>query len=386
MKKIGLCVCYDTYNFGSQLQVLATIKKIEELGYKSEIIIYKKRLSLKFLLQTLPRFFNSYFVKGKLNSLLKKKKLSKYPNIKREITIRNNRFEKFIKENFTNLSSPYLGWEELVDKANNNYDIFLCGSDQLWLPSNLGSHFYTLEFAAKDKVKISYATSFGVSNIPWYQNINTKNYLNKFTFLSTREKAGAEIIKKLSNKIAKVVCDPTLLLNKDEWEEIIPNKKVIAEKYIFCYFLGTNMKHREIAKELSQKTKLKIVTIPFLDDFHKEDVNFGDEKLFDIDSKDFVNLIRNAEYILTDSFHGSIFSIINHKKFMIFNRFLDQSKNSRNSRIDNLCNLLELSSRRYKKDIYESIEEKIDYEKVDKLLNILRTDSFLWLENALKMK
>lgn len=384
MKKIGLCVCYDTYNFGSQLQVLATIKKIEELGYNTEIIVYKKQISIKFLIQTLPRLFNPYFLKGKLNGLLKKIKLLRHSNIKKQIMIRNKKFSEFAKNNFINMSIPYVGWKELVVKANKNYDIFLCGSDQLWLPSNLGSHFYTLEFVNKCKKKISYATSFGVSNIPWYQKKNTKQYLEAINFVSIREEAGKKIIEQISNKIAKVVCDPTLLFSKEEWQKVIEEEKLMNEKYIFCYFLGNNNEHRKVAEELSDKTNLKIITIPYLDDFNEAEIEFGDEKLFNVNAKDFINLIRNAEYVLTDSFHGSIFSIINHKKFVVFDRFSNKSKNSRNSRIDNLCNLFELNSRRYKENIYTTIEAEIDYTKVDKLVQNFREESIKWLIEALR--
>lgn len=384
MKKIGLAVCYDTKNFGSQLQVLATNYKIEKLGYNSEIIRYKKAITPIFIIQTIPRFFNPYFLRSKMGNSNKNKFLKKHPDVRKNISIRNRRFIEFVNNNFNNLSEIFHGWEKLVKEANKKYDAFLCGSDQLWLPSNLGSHFYTLEFCDKHKLKIAYATSFGVSSIPWFQKNRTKKYLNSINFLSSREEKGKEIIKKLTGRDSTLVCDPTLLLSKDEWDKKIPQKKIIDNDYILCYFLGTNEEHRKIAEELSKKTKLKIVSIPFLDNYVEYDLNFGDYKMFDIDSYDFVNLIRNAKYVLTDSFHGSVFSILNHKKFIVLNRFSNTSKNSRNSRIDNLCKILSLEDRRYKDDIYNSMEKGIDYVKVDKLLQKLRTESELYLSNSLE--
>ena len=115
------------------------------------------------------------------------------------------------------------------------------------------------------------------------------------------------------------------------------------------------------------------------------DENFGDYKLYDVDPTKFVNLIRNAEYICTDSFHGTVFSILNHKKFMTFNRFDESSKNSRNSRIDSLCNQLNIEDRRYKQDILK-IEKEIDYQSIDKKIEKLREDSYIFLKNALKNK
>ena len=297
MKKIGLAVCYDTKNYGSQLQVLATLKKIEELGFETEIIRYKKKISPTFIVQTLPRLFNIPFIQAKINSKKKRNRIDKHDQLRDDVKKRNDRFNKFVTDYFTNLSEQYNGWESLVRKSNQNYDTFLCGSDQLWLPHNLGSHFYTLEFANDDKKKVAYATSFGVSEIPNNLKKGYKKFLNRFQFLSTREIAGQEIIKELTGKNAKVVCDPTLLFNSEQWMKILPEEKVISEKYIFCYFLGDNNEHRNQAEILSQKTGYKIVTIPFLDNFVERDLTFGDYKMFDIDTKDFVNLIRNAEYV-----------------------------------------------------------------------------------------
>lgn len=382
MKKVGLAVCYDTKNFGSQLQVLATLRKVEELGYETEIIRYKKKLTPTFVLQTIPRLFNISFIKAKLGSWKKKKEIQKHPEIAKNVSIRNQRFHKFVCEYFTNLSKPYAGWENLVKQTAKKYDAFLCGSDQLWLPNNLGSHFYTLEFAPGDKPKIAYATSFGVSEIPKYQTRNTAKYLSRFQALSTREIAGQKIIKALTGKTVPVVCDPTLLFNAEKWNEIIPACRVLDKPYVFCYFLGTNVEHRNAAKEFKKTTGLKLVTCPFLDHFVESDQNFGDIQLFDMDAADFVNLIRNAEYVLTDSFHGSVFSILNHKKFLTFNRFLE-GPNSRNSRIDSLCTLLGLSERRFSGNVMD-VQKEIEYSAVENNLRKLREASVSFLENSLR--
>lgn len=381
-KKIGLSVCYDTKNYGSQLQVLATVRKIEQLGFDTEIIRYKKKITPMFVKQTLPRFFNPYFIKNKMEINKRKNSLKKHPDIEKKVAIRDRRFVKFVEENYQNLSKPYYGWENLVSGVKDKYDGFLCGSDQLWLPSNLGSHFYTLEYAPDNKPKIAYATSFGVSEIPSFQKKRTANYLNRFSSLSTREVSGTKIIKSLTNKDVPVVLDPTLLFSEDEWLNIMPNKEVVSEKYIFCFLLGNNESHRLISEELKKATGLKIVTIPFLNNYVPIDETFGDVHLYDVDASDFVNLIRNAEYVITDSFHGSVFSILNHKKFIVLNRFAEGS-DSRNSRIDSLCSILNLEKRRFSKNIHDEMIQPIDYESVDKKLLELREKSIDYLKNAL---
>ncbi len=383
MKKIGLAVCYDTKNFGSQLQVLATIRKVEELGCDAEIIRYKKKVTPQFILQTIPRLIDPSFVKAKIASKKKKKIIKQHPDIYKNVVVRNKRFDGFVKKYFTKLSKPYAGWENLVKESAKNYDTYLCGSDQLWLPNNLGSHFYTLEFAPDNKAKIAYATSFGVSEIPSRYKDGFAKFLKRFQALSTREIAGQKIIKELAGTTAQVVCDPTLLFDSEGWSKMIPDRRVIDEPYAFCYFLGTNEEHRKAAEKLKNETGLKLVTCPFLDNFVESDQKFGDIQMFDMDAADFVNLIRHAECILTDSFHGSVFSILHHKKFLTFNRF-NTGANSRNSRIDSLCALLGLSERRYTGDVM-AVKQAVDYVAVEDKLQKLRNDSITYLEQALEI-
>ncbi len=382
-KKIGICACYDTRNYGSMLQALATQIKIEKLGYESEFIVYKKKKDLLFILKQIPRVLNKNLINDKILKLRKKMIMKKHPVVMEKENVREKYFSNFKQEYYHSFSDVNYGYNELKRNAS-QYKAVVVGSDQLWTPGGLGSNFYNLMFVPDDVKKISYATSFGVSDIPWYQIKRTKEYLKRINYLSVREVSGAKIIEKYAGKKAKVVCDPTLLLTCEEWKEMIPEKRLIEESYIFCYFLGENKKHRDIANELKEKTGLKIVTTPFLDSFVKEDLNFGDEMRFDVGPNDFVNLIRGAEYILTDSFHGSVFSILNKKQFIILNRYDDNSSNSRNSRIDSFCTLLGVEDRRYKKDIYESMIKPINYELVKVKEELFRQESVLYLEQALK--
>lgn len=382
MKKIGLCVCYDTKNYGSQLQVLATCKKIQTLGYDYEIIRYKKKMTPQFLIKSLPRLLNPYFVNNKLTKRKKDKEINSNDIVKKQVKIRDERFKRFVEIYFTKSSKLYYGYNELCNNVK-KYDGVLVGSDQLWLPSNLGSHFYTLEYVPKEMLKIAYATSFGVSQIPWYQVKRTKNYLNRIQYISSREIRGSELIYEIAGKKVDVVCDPTMLLTAEEWDMLIPERAVVKKSYILCYFLGDSVEHREVANNLKKDTGLEIVTLPFLDNFVEHDLSFGDQHLYDVDAADFVNLIRHADYILTDSFHGSIFSILNHKKFITLDRFKEGSKNSRNSRIDSLFSLLGLENRRYNGDIYTAIEKNIDYNDVDKKIEEFRSSSISYLDKAL---
>lgn len=381
MKKIGICACYDTRNFGSMLQALATQIAVENLGYESEYIIYKKKKTPAYLIKQAPRLLNRNLMSDRVRVYKRKKTVKKYPDIYSGTLLREKNFRRFQKEHYRHFSKPYYGYDALK-KGATNYSSVVVGSDQLWTPGGLATNFYNLMFVPDHVNKVSYATSFGVSQIPWYQRSRTRKYLKRIDSLSVREVRGREIIKEISGRDAKVVVDPTLLLTKEEWMETIPPKRIVEEPYIFCYFLGENPEHRKIAEELKEKTGLKIVCTPFLDSFVPCDKTFGDQQLFDIGPDDFVNLIRGAEFILTDSFHGSVFSIIHHKKFITLNRFAG-GQQSRNSRIDSLCQILGLEDRRYRSNILEEMEAAIDYDAVEEKKEAMRIDSLIFLKESI---
>ena len=384
MKKLGLCVRYDCDNYGSMLQIFATQKAIIDSGWTYEHIRYDKK-TLIFLLKNLTRIFNPYFMRGKILGFKKANCLKKYPEIQQNNAKRQAMIKIFRQKYITLYSPVYKGFNNLV-KGADNYDAIMVGSDQLWTPAGIKSKFYNLLFVPDYIPKIAFATSFGVSNIPKSQIKETAKYLRRIDSISVREKQGAKIVKMLTGRKATVALDPTLLYTGEEWKQFFPPKRELKEKYIFAFFLGANVEHRKAVNRLAKKTGLKIVTCPFMDEFVEIDMSFGDIRKFDVDPIKFLNLIRGAEYICTDSFHGSVFSILNHKKFLTFNRFSDNEKQSRNSRIDSLFSLLGLENRRFSKsvDIYSAINSEIDYISVDRKLEKLRKKTWSFLENALK--
>ena len=314
----------------------------------------------------------------------KNKKMDTYPEIKDSIKIRNSYFDNFRKSRFTKVSKPYNTFKELQNAAK-NYSAVLVGSDQLWVPKGYSTGFFNLLFVPENVPKLAYATSFGVSEIPKNKRKAAKYFLNRMDYISVRELRASEMIKELTGREVPTVVDPTILFTGEEWKEIITEKKVVEnEKYIFCYFLGNNPEQRLEVEKLKKATGYKIVFIPHLDEFIESDIKFGDKQLYNVGPEEFVNLIRNAEYVCTDSFHGSVFSILNHKKFVTFNRFKTTDRNSRNSRIDSLLQQTNLSERRYDGNLVEQIVKDIDYDKVESRLTKMREKSEDYLEMALK--
>lgn len=383
MKKAGLCVRYDCDNFGSMLQIFATQKAIKQAGWDYEIIRYDKRTPL-FYLTNVTRLFNPYFMKGKIETFEKNRKLKEYSEVQKGNSIRNGCIDQYRKKYIGPYSAVYKGYGNLVNGAE-NYDAVIVGSDQLWTPAGIKSKFYNLLFVPDQIKKVSFATSFGVGEVPPSQKKMTTQYLERINHISVRETRGAQMVKELIGRDVTVALDPTLLFTGDEWRSIFPEERVIDEPYILAYFLGSNERHRDAVEQLKKDIGLKVVTIPFMDVFVERDLTFGDERLFNVGPIEFLNLIRGAEYICTDSFHGSVFSILNHKQFITFNRTNNNDKQTRNSRIDSLFELLGLEQRRYQRGmkLKDAVDLPIDFDNVDRKLVELRNNTLAFLRTSL---
>ncbi len=364
---VGVCIKYFHENYGGMLQAYATISLLEEKGIEYELIRYQKERTPVEIIKSIPRLFNGVLINDKYETYIKKKGLTKHPDFAKNNSIRENAFKEFNEKHFTKLAPISVGYKELCKNAN-RYSAVITGSDQLWSPAGLPTNYYNLMFVPENILKISIASSFGVKEIPWYQKKRTKNFLNRIEYISMRENRGSEIVKELTGRIVPTILDPVFFLSKEEWLKRIPNKREIQEPYIFAYFLGTSKEHRLAVMKLSQLTSLKIVTIRHMDQYVEEDENFGNIAPYDVAPDRFLNLLRNAEYVCTDSFHGTAFSIINEKQFIVFNRYDENSSFSKNSRIDSLCTNFDLEKRRYKKgfNIKNFIKNNIDYVSVNK--------------------
>ena len=377
---VGLCIVFKNHNYGSILQSYGTLMKLDELGVPYEILNYQHPKSLSFYVNALSRLGSIDTIYSKIR--LAKKKLGRYlhPKYAKNESIRGARFEEFVRSNFKNITAPIRSFSDLQEYASRFTDV-LVGSDQLWLPSGLGTGFYNLMFVPEETNKIAYAASFGVASIPPYQKNQTREYLERIQHISLREEAGQKIVRELTGRNAPVILDPTMVVTKEQWDSRIENKAVVEGPYIFCYFLGNNPEHREEVNKLAREKKLKIVVLRHLDEYIPEDEGFGDIAPYDVGPGEFVNLIRHAEYVCTDSFHGSVFSVIYHKQFLSFRRYAG-GKNSRNSRIETLFSNTGIF-RLFEKDITEEIDRPVDWDHVDRKLEELRVKSNRFLHEAL---
>lgn len=380
---IGVCIKYFHENYGGMLQAYATVSMLEARGLDYELIQYEKKRTPIGMIKSLPRLLNGVLLNDKYEAFLKKKGMKQHPEFAKNDAIRMNAFRKFKEVHFTKLSPVFKGYDALSNGAR-RYSAVVTGSDQLWSPAGLPTNYYNLQFVPDDIRKISYASSFGVKNIPWYQKKRTAAFLNRIDFISMRENRGSEIVKELTGKDVPTILDPVFMFDKEGWEKLIPVKREITEPYIFAYFLGETAEHRRAVENAARKLGCKIVALRHLDQYVPNDENFGDIALYDVAPDRFLNLLRGASYVCTDSFHGSCFSIIHRIPFVTFNHYAEGSKHSKNSRIDTLCANLGLQDRRYneKTTLDKQLMTSIDWDVVkDKLIN-LKCDTNMYLDKA----
>ena len=386
-KKVALVTCYFQKNYGSQLQAYATQLFFDKINVPNETIridgLQKEIRHAKYK-YFLSRLWDINTIQDKFSTVKKIWALKcKGEEFKKKMSTRNKMFESFSQTMF-HLSPTYKSKKDLINNVY-SYKAFIVGSDQLWLPSNIEADYYTLNFVPHNIPKISLATSFGVSKLPIAQSKKAIVFLKKLDFCSVRETSGKEIIKKLVGRDVPVVCDPTILFTAQEWNQIISQNRIYNKPYIFCYFLGNNPKQRDLVKKFQKETGYPIIQLQHCDEYIKTDENFADFTPYNIGPLEFIQLIRDAEYVFTDSFHGSVFSLLFKKRFFTFKRYHNDSTTSTNGRIYSLLSSVNLEERLIKE--YENfdqvINKDINYDQVDTKLDELRKFTTNFIKEAL---
>lgn len=368
--KIGLITFHNALNYGAALQTYATQKFLTDMGQECIIIDYVNESREKAY--NMKAQIYKQIKQGNYKSALRMTAGSIFMNMRR----RN--FEKFHTKYYKTTKKKYRTLDE-IKSINNDFDYFLVGSDQIWNPKNNGSDMtYLLEFVYDDNKKISYASSFGASKIPDNLIDCYRDNLSKIKHLSTRELLGLEIIKKLTGRDANLVLDPVFLLSKKEWIDLA--KKEIPEKdpFIFVYTNRNkqfenmvNSSGLDISGHSIHKINRFLKPSDFLDPKIRVDYYITPEK--------FVSNILNADLVATASFHCVAFSILLHKKFIVFLTG-DEGKDAR---IINLLKITGLTDRIYKDTMNSAdINTEIDYSNVDEKLFDYIQDSKTFLREV----
>lgn len=376
MKKIALLTWYDNENYGTALQAYALEKSIGQFA-PCEIIQYRtkfpgyninhftdpvlrKNLIYKVYDRTVMKFYKKYYENEE-----SKRRLKMEEYFKRYLVFHPGKFDS-----------------ENLKILNNEFEIFVCGSDQIWNPISFDPMFF-LSFVDDKNKKIAYAPSFGVSSIreKGKKHIMSK-LLNRFDAISVREVMGKKIVKDIIGDKCEVCLDPTLLLEKDEWEKIANDSTAdLPEEYIFTYLLGRGKKNLKKAKRISKTLGKKLLVQPY----YLPDYVNGEKKMDPSGPEDFLKAIRDSSFVCTDSFHGAIFAIIFKKPFVLFSRFNSKNKSSQNSRVESLMELVGLKERLDFKELdSKSSLLKISFDMSDELLKKERKKSLEYLCNAIK--
>lgn len=348
MKKIGTITFHCAYNYGAMLQTYALQQRIKSKGYKTEIIDFvPDELNDAYKVQLLD------FSKG-INRFISS--LTTY-NIKKK---REEIFKKFLNEKIEISLKKFRTVDELR-KAELDYDLCITGSDQVWNPEIVHSSAYFLDFGNKKMGRMSYAASFGQENILEKYEEEIGALLKNFEIISVREKSGIDLVKRLSKKDAIQVLDPVFLLSKEEWkflENDVIEKLNLKNGYILLYSMEKNVKLLEYAEKLKKYMNKPIVIIHSSYGL-KVQIEILKSKNINIvvaGPQEFITLFSNANFIITNSFHGTSFSIIFDKPFLCI------PHSTRNTRMESILNLLKLE-KRFLKDTDNYLEGKELYIK-----------------------
>ncbi len=370
--KIGIVTFHRAINYGAVLQAYALEKFIKNgLCCKNvEIIDYQKQAQKE-----------AYKLFRPNNSLLSiVQNLYTLLNIN-SLNAKYRKYRSFVEKYIDLSSNSYDDTNtELLSKDSTRYSYLISGSDQIWnVRMSDFDESYFLAFN-NNAEKIAYAPSLGRLDFTPLEEEYFIRYLKTYNILSVREYQSSEYLKKFYSKEIPVLMDPVFLLSAKEWNEI-SIKPNVSEKYILFYSLGNVAGIRKFVKKLSRETGIKVVTILK----SLRDVFSGFEKRFDAGPQDFLGLISNAEYVVTDSFHAVSFSLIYHRKFWAFSSSESAGERGSWTRIPNLLNIAGLENRILNADNCDSVNiyESIDFKKVDSNLVPQIEKSKLFLRKSL---
>lgn len=358
--KIKTITCHEVYNVGASLQAYALSCYLRMLGHDVEIIDYKPDYLAKYKLLGVgnPKYDKIFLRELYQLAKLPGRLIYKYGRRKKE-------FDRFTKKYLLLTQRKYRTNEELKEYPP-EADIYLAGSDQIWNTAfNNGKDpaFY-LDFAPDTSIKASYAASFATEDILENWKPKVTKWLKHLDFISVREASGVEIIKRLGVSGVVQVLDPVFLIEKDEWKQL--EKKINKiEPYVLVYDFDNNKEINDFASDLAKKNGWKVYS------FLK---NKRCDRCFDKEGPGaFLWLIHHAEYVISNSFHATAFSIIYRKPFVVFNR-----KEAINTRMRDLVMSLKLDKCLIQNE-KQFNEKKIDYDVVYEKVNeeILKSKNYI---------
>lgn len=365
--KIKTITCHNVYNYGASLQEYALLKYLNNLGYESETINYNPEyFSNKFNMFSVsnPKYKRNIFLKSLYLTLKLPRRIL---NLRRK-----SNFDKFSDKYIKTSIKSYRNNDELKSDLP-IADAYICGSDQIWnsfFPNGKDAAFY-LDFVPLNKRKISYAASFAIEEIEEKLKPFVYEKVKKLDYISVRESSGVRILDELNISNVSHVCDPVFLLKKEEWD-LITSDLNYKKPYILVYDMDNNSHLKEFVISMSKKNNWDIITI-------SENINYAHKNYYYKGPDVFLSLIKNASFVVSNSFHAVAFSLIYEKSFVVFNRNIEI-----NTRMNDLLELLELKELMLAYDNRNmNISTKIDFNSVKLKLNDFIESSQKFIKNSI---
>ena len=373
MKKIGILTYFLGFNYGATLQAYALADFLNSSGFQSKVIHFIPKIHIRT---------SHLFVLPRSRKAIKENILSFLTLIYQ--LKRKRGFEDFIDQCIP-LSSEKNISENDIPSTCEQFDAVICGSDQIWNPRLKGAVEGFFLPHGKGFRRIAYAPSIGNGHFNEYPEINRiKQFIANFDYLSVRDKASQKELESCFSIKADTVVDPTLLANREAFFKIAAPGQT-KRQFIFLYSVKMSKKTIQAARDLSNRTGLPVLSLfsgrASLSWLRNKDLIPGGK----VGPQEFLAYIRDAEYVITDSFHGCVFSLIFQKKFFIIKNEDLQGNLLQDERINTLCDIFNIKNRFIKaNDIkYISLECNIDWNEIESLRQKYAEDSKKFLLNAL---
>ena len=363
--KIGILSFPNMTSYGCSLQMYALHCAVEKTGAEAEIINYRNEY-MKAL-----RHISAGRGKSSVKRLLRRT-ATKALHLRQILAFRS--FEQKMQMYPTRETSNK---RELAEIAK-RYDGVICGSDQVWNPLITDEDLsYFLDFCGPDTKRIGYAPSFGISEFAPDFGEKIRPELSKFASLSVREEVGARYVEALTGRPTETVLDPTFLMGKKEWVELEKPHPMAKGKYIFCFSVKKSAALVRFGRELAEKKNATLIVTEgnFLRKLRNQDKRV--KYALDLSPEEWLYLLHHADCVVTNSFHGTAFSIHYQKNF-----YLEYVASNANSRLEQLITLCGLEGRVIREDC-DSLDTHIDYADVETRLAPVRQASMDYLKEAI---
>ena len=381
--RIGIITLFDNGNMGAALQAYALNAVLRQMGCVCEDIRYERvcdgqsdaQANRKKRREMLRSFKGcAAFATKAVCRLALRNKMAK----------RRQRFSDFLKQNIPQTQRAFRGVEALKG-AELPYDMFICGSDNIWNKHKLDPAYF-LAFVPEGVPKYSYAAGLSATGFSEKERECILPLVERLDAVSVRDGVGVRLLHSMTDKPIREDVDPTLLLSQDEWLKMAKPVQGLPKEYIFCYLLGNAPEGRRAAQILKKRTGLAIVNIPHATSFQGNDIGFGNHRLYDVGPAEYLSLISGASYVITDSFHGCVFSLIFEKQFVALRRFPKGPEFDLNMRLDCLLDNADLHGR-IASDPGEAVcvlQDEIDYGAARQALSIRRGASMDYLRSIIE--